>query len=299
MLAFIRFVFAGLLLVISHAFAATVQDEHGTFTLEKTPQRIVVLELSFADALAAVDVSPIGIADDNDAKRILPEVRAHLKPWQSVGTRAAEPGSHCRSETRPDHCRQQSPCGVYIALQQIAPVLLLKSRNETYAENLQSAAIIGEMVGKKREMQARLEQHKERMAQWASQLPKGTRVAFGTSREQQFNLHTQETRTGSVLASLGLNVPAAMAGASMPSIGLEQLLAVNPAWLLVAHYREESIVKRWQQDPLWQMLTAAQKQQVASVDSNTWARMRGIFAAERIAADTVKIFHHQPLTVVK
>lgn len=56
----------------------------------------------------------------------------------------------------------------------------------------------------------------------------------------------------------------------MPSIGLEQLLAVNPAWLLVAHYREESIVKRWQQDPLWQMLTAAQKQQVASVDSNTW-----------------------------
>ncbi|MEW9178745.1 Fe(3+) dicitrate ABC transporter substrate-binding protein FecB, partial [Klebsiella pneumoniae] len=88
MLAFIRFLFAGLLLVIGHAFAATVQDEHGTFTLDKTPQRIVVLELSFADALAAVDVSPIGIADDNDAKRILPEVRAHLKPWQSVGTRA-------------------------------------------------------------------------------------------------------------------------------------------------------------------------------------------------------------------
>lgn len=58
MLAFIRFLFAGLLLVISHAFAATVQDEHGTFTLEKTPQRIVVLELSFADALAAVDVTP-------------------------------------------------------------------------------------------------------------------------------------------------------------------------------------------------------------------------------------------------
>ena len=72
-----------------------------------------------------------------------------------------------------------------------------------------------------------------RMAQWASQLPKGTRVAFGTSREQQFNLHTQETWTGSVLASLGLNVPAAMAGASMPSIGLEQLLAsiLPPCWL--------------------------------------------------------------------
>ena len=205
MLAFIRFLFAGLLLVISHAFAATVQDEHGTFTLEKTPQRIVVLELSFADALAAVDVIPIGIADDNDAKRILPEVRAHLKPWQSVGTRA-QPSLEAIAALKPDLIIADSSrhAGVYIALQQIAPVLLLKSRNETYAENLQSAAIIGEMVGKKREMQARLEQHKERMAQWASQLPKGTRVAFGTSREQQFNLHTQETWTGSVLASLGL-----------------------------------------------------------------------------------------------
>ena len=222
-----------------------------------------------------MDVSPIGIADDNDAKRILPEVRAHLKPWQSVGTRA-QPSLEAIAALKPDLIIADSSrhAGVYIALQQIAPVLLLKSRNETYAENLQSAAIIVEMVGKKREMQARLEQHKERMAQWASQLPKGTRVAFGTSREQQFNLHTQETWSGSVRAYLGLNVPAAMAGASMPSIGL-------------------------QQDPLWQMLTAAQKQQVASVDSNTWARMRGIFAAERIAADTVKIFHHQPLTVVK
>ena len=150
MLAFIRFLFAGLLLVISHAFAATVQDEHGTFTLEKTPQRIVVLELSFADALAAVDVSPIGIADDNDAKRILPEVRAHLKPWQSVGTRA-QPSLEAIAALKPDLIIADSSrhAGVYIALQQIAPVLLLKSRNETYAENLQSAAIIGEMVGKK------------------------------------------------------------------------------------------------------------------------------------------------------
>ncbi|STM48869.1 iron(III) dicitrate transport system, permease protein [Escherichia coli] len=155
------------------------------------------------------------------------------------------------------------------------------------------------MVGKKREMQARLEQHKERMAQWASQLPKGHAWPLAHHANSNSTCILRRPGPAAWLASLGLNVPAAMAGASMPSIGLEQLLAVNPAWLLVAHYREESIVKRWQQDPLWQMLTAAQKQQVASVDSNTWARMRGIFAAERIAADTVKIFHHQPLTVVK
>ena len=300
MFTFCRFLFTGLLLVTSHAFAVTVQDEHGTFTLDKTPQRIVVLELSFADALAAIDVSPVGIADDNDASRILPEVRAHLKPWESVGTRA-QPSLEAISALKPDLIIADSSrhSGIYSALQQIAPVLLLKSRNETYNDNVRSAAIIGDVVGRHAQMDSRLKQHQQKMAQWASQLPEGSLVVFGTSREQQFNLHSQDTYTGSVLASLGLNVPAPIGGASMPSIGLEQLLAINPSWLLVAHYRQESIVKRWEQDPLWQMLTAAQKQQVASVDSNAWARMRGIFAAERIASDTVNIFNHQPVKSLK
>ncbi len=221
MLAFIRFVFAGLLLVISHAFAATVQDEHGTFTLEKTPQRIVVLELSFADALAAVDVSPIGIADDNDAKRILPEVRAHLKPWQSVGTRA-QPSLEAIAALKPDLIIADSSrhAGVYIALQQIAPVLLLKSRNETYAENLQSAAIIGEMVGKKREMQARRNNIKRGWRSGPASFPKGHAWPLAHHANSNSTCILRRPWTGSVLASLGLNVPAAMAGASMPSIGL-------------------------------------------------------------------------------
>ncbi|MFZ4256133.1 Fe(3+) dicitrate ABC transporter substrate-binding protein [Raoultella terrigena] len=294
MLAILRLVFAALLALGGPAFAVTVEDLQGQFTLAKTPQRIVVLELSFADALAAVDLSPVGIADDNDPERILPEVRARLKPWRSVGTRA-QPSLEAISALRPDLIVADSSRhrGIYAALRQIAPVLLLKSRNETYAENLQSAAIIGKVVGQDPLMQQRLAQHRRRMADFAAQLPAGASVVFGTSREQQFNLHSRDTYTGSVLSALGLSVPAAIGGAPMATIGLEQLLAINPQWLFVAHYRTESIVRKWQQDPLWQMLQAQQKQQVATVDSNSWARMRGMFAAERIAADAVNIIHHR------
>lgn len=291
MLAILRLVFAALLALGGPAFAVTIEDLQGQFTLDKTPQRIVVLELSFADALAAVDLSPVGIADDNDPERILPEVRARLKPWRSVGTRA-QPSLEAISALRPDLIVADSSRhrGIYVALRQIAPVLLLKSRNETYAENLQSAAIIGKVVGLDPLMQQRLAQHRRRMADFAAQLPAGASVVFGTSREQQFNLHSRDTYTGSVLSALGLSVPAAIGGAPMATIGLEQLLAINPQWLFVAHYRTESIVRKWQQDPLWQMLQA---QQVAAVDSNSWARMRGMFAAERIAADAVNIIHHR------
>lgn len=298
MLAFIRLFFAGLLVLTSQAWAATVQDEQGTFTLDKTPQRIVVLELSFADALAAVNVSPVGIADDNDPSRILSDVSAQFASWQSVGTRA-QPSLEAISALKPDLIIADSSrhAGIYSALQAIAPVLLLKSRNETYEENLQSAAIIGKVVGKDAEMSQRLALHHQRMQAFAAQLPKGASVVFGTSREQQFNLHSRESYTGSVLTALGLTLPAPVNNAPMAAIGLEQLLAINPAWLIVAHYRQQSIVRTWQQDPLWQVLQAAQKQQIAEVDSNIWARMRGIFAAERIGADMVSIVHHQPVAV--
>lgn len=298
MLAFIRLFFAGLLVLTSQAWAATVQDEQGTFTLDKTPQRIVVLELSFADALAAVNISPVGIADDNDPSRILSDVSAQFAPWQSVGTRA-QPSLEAISALKPDLIIADSSrhAGIYSALQAIAPVLLLKSRNETYEENLQSAAIIGKVVGKDAEMSQRLALHHQRMQAFAAQLPKGASVVFGTSREQQFNLHSRESYTGSVLTALGLTLPAPVNNAPMAAIGLEQLLAINPAWLIVAHYRQQSIVRTWQQDPLWQVLQAAQKQQIAEVDSNIWARMRGIFAAERIGADMVSIVHHQPVAV--
>lgn len=83
--------------------------------------------------------------------------------------------------------------------------------------------------------------------------------------------------------------------AALSSISLEQLLAINPDWLIVAHYRPQSIVRDWQLDPLWQMLTTAQNNQVAVVDSNSWARIRGIFAAEHIALDLVAILHHRPV----
>lgn len=296
----IRVALAALLMcaALSSATAVTVRDQQGEFTLNTVPQRVVVLELSFVDALAAIDVSPAGVADDNDAQRVLAEVRQRIRPWQSVGTRS-QPSLEAIAALKPDLIVADSGrhAGIYDALKHIAPTLMLKSRNETYQENLQSAAIIGKVMGKDEQMQRRLAQHRRRMQAFADQLPHGSSVAFGTSREQQFNLHTRASYTGSVLAALGLKTPEPIGSAALATLSLEQLLAVNPDWLIVAHYRQESIVRRWQQDALWQAMTAAQRRQVATVDSNTWARMRGLFAAEHIAADTVKIFHHQPVDV--
>ncbi|ANI30077.1 iron-dicitrate transporter substrate-binding subunit [Yersinia entomophaga] len=281
-------------LCLGNAGAVTVQDQQGAFTFNGMASRVVVLELSFVDALALVEVSPVGVADDNDPERILPEVRQRIQPWQSVGTRS-QPSLEAIAALKPDLIIADSSRhgGIYAALKGIAPTLMLKSRNETYSENLESAAIIGEVLGKNALMQPRLAEHHQRMQAFAGQLPEGEKVVFGTSREQQFNLHSRESYTGSVLTALGLIVPEPVNKQALANISLEQLLAIDPEWLIVAHYRQESIVRQWQKDPLWQVMKAAQQNHVAAVDSNTWARMRGVFAAEHIASDAVAILHHR------
>ncbi|MBL4297039.1 ABC transporter substrate-binding protein [Vibrio fluvialis] len=275
------------------ASAVTVTDSHGEFTLNKVPQRIVALEFSFVDALAAVDVSPVGIADDNDPSRLLPAVSAKLGQWQSVGTRS-QPSLEVIASLKPDLiiADVDRHSAVYRDLSKIAPTLLLPSRRETYEDNLKSAAIIGKVIGKEAEMQQRLAQHHQLMAHYAAQLSglNNQTVQFGVARENGFYAHAAESYAGGVIHALGLAAPTGLKNENASrQISLEQLLALNPNYLVVGDYTEQSIVSRWQKQPLWNVLNAVRAKQVLHVDGNMWARCRGILAAEYMAADLAKL----------
>nr|WP_158152525.1 Fe(3+) dicitrate ABC transporter substrate-binding protein [Vibrio fluvialis] len=275
------------------ASAVTVTDSHGEFTLNQVPQRIVALEFSFVDALAAVDVSPVGIADDNDPSRLLPAVSAKLGQWQSVGTRS-QPSLEVIASLKPDLiiADVDRHFAVYRDLSKIAPTLLLPSRRETYEDNLKSAAIIGKVIGKEAEMQQRLAQHHQLMDHYAAQLSglNNQTVQFGVARENDFYAHSAESYAGGVIHALGLAAPTGLRNENASrQISLEQLLALNPNYLVVGDYTEKSIVSRWQKQPLWNVLSAVRAKQVLHVDGNMWARCRGILAAEYMAADLVKL----------
>ncbi|MCG6232410.1 Fe(3+) dicitrate ABC transporter substrate-binding protein [Vibrio furnissii] len=275
------------------ASAVTVTDSHGEFTLNQVPQRIVALEFSFVDALAAVDVSPVGIADDNDPSRLLPAVSAKLGQWQSVGTRS-QPSLEVIASLKPDLiiADVDRHSAVYRDLSKIAPTLLLPSRRETYEDNLKSAAIIGKVIGKDAEMQQRLAQHHQLMDHYAAQLSglNHQTVQFGVARENGFYAHAAESYAGGVIHALGLAAPTGLKNENASrQISLEQLLALNPNYLVVGDYTEQSIVSRWQKQPLWNVLNAVRAKQVLHVDGNMWARCRGILAAEYMAADLAKL----------
>lgn len=263
----------------------TVQDEQGTFTISGTPQRIVALEFSFVDALAAVGVSPVGVADDKNSERVIPSVRAAIKPWTSVGMRS-QPSLEVIAELKPDLiiADAERHTAVYQDLSRIAPTLLLKSRGETYAENLESAALVGIAVNKEQQMQARIAKHKAVMAEYKTHFSSQDTIQFAVITEKGMWMHGPASYAGGVINQLGLNspIPDQTEKAYLPT-SFEQLLKVNPDWLLLGAYSEQTVVDEWQKNPLFKMLKVSQNSRSVEVAPELWSLNRGMLAAEGIA----------------
>ncbi|WP_373746856.1 Fe(3+) dicitrate ABC transporter substrate-binding protein [Neisseria dentiae] len=270
------------------ALAVTVTDAKGQFTINTVPKKVVVLELSFVDALSQVGVSPVGVADDKDKNRILPQVRSKVQPWKSVGMRS-QPSLEAISQLKPDLiiADLDRNNAIYTELKKIAPTLMLDARYNTYQNELANAQTIATVLGKGSQMKVRIQKHNALMAQTAKALavPKGTKVVYGNSRETSFNMYSDKVFTGGVLQALGFTLPAVNTKDGIAEVGLEQVAAQKPEWLFIAHYRNESLAKKWMNQALWKAIPAVKNNRVVSVSPDVWARARGITAAEQIAAD--------------
>ena len=276
---------SALLMASAFASAVTVKDAKGEFTLDKTPSRVVALEYSFVDALAQVGVSPVGVADDNKIDRILPQVREKIAAWQSVGTRS-QPSLEVIASLKPDLiiADPSRHTAVFEELKKIAPTVMFDSRHESYQENLETAQKIGDLVGKSSEMKAKINEHNDYITNIAKNLGvQGKKASFGTSREDKFNIQNDNGYVGSFLTTLGFAPTKLNSDQAFVEINLEQLVMEKPEYLFIAHYRDESIARKWEAEPLWKAIPAVKANHVYSVDSDMWARGRGLEASKIMA----------------
>ena len=276
---------SALLMASAFASAVTIKDAKGEFTLDKTPSRVVALEYSFVDALAQVGVSPVGVADDNKVDRILPQVREKITAWQSVGTRS-QPSLEVIASLKPDLiiADPSRHTAVFEELKKIAPTVMFDSRHESYQGNLETAQKIGDLVGKSSEMKAKINEHNDYIANIAKNLGvQGKKASFGTSREDKFNIQNVNGYVGSFLTTLGFAPTKLNGDQAFVEINLEQLVMEKPEYLFIAHYRDESIARKWEAEPLWKAIPAVKANHVYSVDSDMWARGRGLEASKIMA----------------
>ncbi|MDE1463118.1 Fe(3+) dicitrate ABC transporter substrate-binding protein [Spartinivicinus sp. A2-2] len=270
-------------------------NQHDALTLSASPKRIVVLEFSFVDALASINVSPIGVADDKDTERVIPEVRAIIKPWTSVGMRS-QPSIEAIAQLNPDLiiADKQRHSAIYEDLSKIASTLLLKSRGESYQENLQSALKIGVALNKEQQMKDRINQHEAVMSKYQAKFLQQDKVQFAVVTDKGMWMHGPLSYAGGVIDALGLSSPISQQ-INKPYIetSLEQLLKINPDWLLIGPYKNETVIDEWEKNPLFRMLSAAQKKQIIKVSPALWSLNRGMIAAEIIAKDLDTLLNSQ------
>ncbi|UTV30015.1 Fe(3+) dicitrate ABC transporter substrate-binding protein [Photobacterium atrarenae] len=273
----------------------TVRGEIGEVTLTGTPTRIVALEFSFVDAMAAVGVAPLGIADDGKPERLIPAVKAVVPTWHSVGSRY-QPSLEAIAELKPDLiiADLERHSTIYQDLSRIAPTLVLKSRGETYQENLEAVITLAKAINKSPEMAARLAQHRETMAAFKAEIQAPGTVQFAVLSERGMWMHGPASYAGSVLDSLGIKgpIPEQTEQAYIPT-SLEQLLAANPDWLLIGRYSEQTPLDEWQSSPMYSLLRAVKHDRVVEVSPGLWSLSRGMLAAEGMAENITKLLNSQ------
>lgn len=248
--------------------------------------RVVALEFSFAEDLVAIGVHPVGIADDGRRGQLHPKLQA--LSWTSVGTRA-QPNLERISALHPTLIIADSNRHQLIAdqLRAIAPTLLLPSRRAGYQDNLIAARRIGEVLGKAHVMNERLKYHQQLLQQFAMKLHSlhNQSILFMINRGPSLFAHARDSYVGGIISALSLTPADTGFSDDQPNrqINIEQLLAINPAIILLGQYGHQALDSRWQQDRLWHALTAVRSNHIFAVNANIWVKGRGILSAEQIA----------------
>ena len=179
---------------------------------------------------------------------------------------------------------------VYQDLQRIAPTLLLKSRGETYQENLESALKIGVALDKQSDMEQRIQQHHQAMLGFKSHFSLKQTVQFAVVSDKGMWLHGPASYAGGVLTTLGIASPIKelTEKAYLPT-SFELLLKTNPDWLLLGAYSHPNVVNDWEKNPLFNLMTSAKNSQVVEVSPALWSLNRGMLAAEQMAKNLEQI----------
>jgi iron complex transport system substrate-binding protein len=269
--------------VVEPGLAAPVTIKHlkGEMTLEKVPEKIVVLDVQYADQMLALGFQPAGsvVAEtDNglppylgDKMGNIPLLGTYVEP-NLEGIIAIEPDLIIATEFHDD---------IYEDLLKIAPTITLE-RNEDWQTVLLK---FGQILNKPQEAQALVDGYKQKISELKTALTdkmKGQTVALIRPRDEMIRLQTTSHRTSQILYDdLGLTPPkmAVNSKDSSMMISLEVLpeLAADHMFLLQDDTNLE-LTTEFQNTAIWKSLNAVKESKVYAENTAQWIGYYGPIA---------------------
>ncbi|WP_214765855.1 MULTISPECIES: Fe(3+) dicitrate ABC transporter substrate-binding protein [unclassified Exiguobacterium] len=270
-----------------------VLHEAGATNVPDHPKRVVALEFSFVDALDELGIEPVGIAQEN--KDDVSGLLGKKISFTEVGTRQ-QPNLEVISSLKPDLIigdfnRHK---GIYKQLQQIAPTIILKSRNATYQENIDSFQVIADAVGQPDKMYDRLQLHEERLATAKQKVDPDDhrKIMVGVFRSDSLTAHGETSFDGELLERMGIDNAITKTAEPTVTITLEQIVKWDPDVIFMAE-ADPKLLDEWKKNPLWNQITAVKAGEVYEVNRDLWTRYRGLDAAEQIVDEAIQLLNQK------
>lgn len=265
----------------------TIQHEGGETMFTHVPQRVVVLEYSFVDSLFALDVQPIGYADDGVPAYLLKRLQATTaKP---VGTRN-EPNLEAIAQLQPDLIIADTTrhTNIYDRLKQIAPTVIFDSYRGSYETQIAIFEQLGQVFQQEAKAKQVVAEARQALAA-AQKLAAGHQRAtvVGVLAPTGFTAHTNASYMGTLLAGLGL--PTKLAPQKEQTqflMDLEGIVTLAPQAIVVTCApADRGLWDEWQAKPVWQQLDAVKNQQVYVFNRDLWSKARGLLSLHLVLRD--------------
>lgn len=273
----------------------SVEHAMGTTTLEKTPEKIVILTNEGTEALLALGVTPVGAVQSWTGDPWYDHIAEDMKDVKVVGVES-QVNVEAIAALQPDliignKMRQED---IYEQLKAIAPTVFAEDLRGNWKNNFELYAKAVNKEEKGKEVLAaydkRIEDLKEKLGDKIN-----TKVSMVRFMAGDVRIYHKDSFSGVILEQIGLARPESQDQEDFAEKGVtkERIPAMDGDILFYFTYDEgdgkaTEVEKEWIEDPLFQNLEVAKKGEVYKVDDAIWNTAGGVKAANLMLDDLEK-----------
>lgn len=273
----------------------TVEHAMGTTTMEKTPEKVVILTNEGTEALLALGVTPVGAVQSWTGDPWYDHIADDMKDVKVVGVES-QVNVEAIAALQPDliignKMRQEA---IYEQLSAIAPTVFAEDLRGNWKNNFE---LYAKAVNKEEKGKEVLAAYDQRIEDLKTEL--GDKVNMKVSMVRfmagDVRIYHKDSFSGVILEQIGLARPESQDKEDFAEKGVtqERIPAMDGDILFYFTYEEgdgkaSEVEKEWIENPLFKNLEVAKNGQVYKVDDAIWNTAGGVKAANLMLEDLEK-----------